>query len=568
MSRIFPNCCSPLLSTFLLAAAVAVVSGKIQAQTAYSGDYNYDGGAYVPTDTVINGTLETVGAVGNTIEAAQGFINNAGSFGVWRGSEYGGAVVSAGLGLQMRGPFSSGSGLYRSNGGARINARLGPFFLDDISVGVGAIYSDLQGTPIYGGGTPNASDDNWAAIVWASARFTTYVTDRFALTLTPFVYYLPLKGKVGWGVASPLGSLFGGQVGPASLMQMAYRIPIEGGFELSFWDEFRMSLPSNSLLSDSPEFSANFSDTTPIDYAGRYSFGYGGARDIDANGRGDFRVNDDLFDTERYYFTNAAGVNLRGNLGPSLHTMAYYNRFDVWDQDFNSHTAWNTAGALIVHEGPVFSPYALYEVSATDDNDSVYHMAVVGVNAKLRPDLLAYAQAGWLWAEANGQEDMDSWVAQVGFRQRLGQSTFHGFDAGRAPSGSFGTRYLTDFARYYLEQQIGPRARARLFAEQADLRSLGGASQSDRSATTVGLLAEFALSPRSALGLTASYENVDYVDIKRGYELWTYRAYYSRRFGQTVQGQVFYQYQEAGSGVSALDHFKEHLLFVGLMKQF
>jgi hypothetical protein len=72
----------------------------------------------------------------------------------------------------------------------------------------------------------------------------------------------------------------------------------------------------------------------------------------------------------------------------------------------------------------------------------------------------------------------------------------------------------------------------------------------------------------SSLILNASYENVDVPSISRGWELWTYRLMYRRKFGSSLNGIAYYQYQESGSGVSAQDKFSEQLLFIGMMKQF
>jgi hypothetical protein len=534
-----------------------------------SGVYEYSDGTYgAVSDAAINGAFDTAYGVGGTVDGAGRFLNDSMSFGAWRSSNYGGVGGGATLGLQMQSQFLGINGLRPGLRPGNVRGvKFGPFYITNMTAGAGVLYSDYQGTPLYGG-REVVGDDNWAAIVWASAQMTTYITDRFALTLEPFVYYLPLKNQVGWGIAAPFVGGFGAGFNPNALLRMAYRVPVEGGVEILMFDEFRATFANGSFLAETPAAWITFADSTPIDYAGRYAFGAGGSRQIDADGRSDFALNDEMFGTDQLWFTNQAGIMARGIHGDSVRTAAYYTRFDTWDSNFDNHSAWNTAGALVLREGPFITPYALYEINSRDDFETWYQQVIVGANVRLTPNLIAYAQAGWLWAQTENEENYDTWIAQAGFRQRLGPYTFHGLDAGRSPVGSFGTRYLADFVRYYLQQQLGPQAVGRLFVEKADLKTLGGESSFDRSTTTVGVSAEMALSPRSAVGVFASYENVDIPAAGRGFELWTYRAYYNRRFSNTVQGNIYYQYQQAGSGVSIYDQFSEHLLFIGVTKQF
>lgn len=560
---------------FIAAGALLGSSFSANAQvTGYRGDYTYNDGSYSGvTNDVLNRSVTATQYVTDSVDAASDFLGRNMNFGAWRANEHAYGVASGGLGFSATAPglWSSGGAVY-STGGIRpdpwVGFKLGPFYVDEVYGGAGAMYSDFQGQPITGHANSPVTDDNWAGIIWAQARLTAYVTDRFAISLNPSVYWLPLTNEVGWGVGSLFAGL-GAITGPSSLIQMALRFPLEGGFEMAFYEEFRAVYPQVSLMRNSPAYWAGLGDSTPVDYAGRYQFGgHGGAHQIDSGGRTDFALTDSLYGKEFMSFMNQASFSVRGHHSGNVYSNVYYDRLDYWDNNFDNHQGWQTIGALLIQQGPVVSPYARYELAASDHFENYYHYGVVGANMSFSPDLLAYAEAGWLSGENEYQGNTNSWIAKAGLRQRLSPYTYHGLDIGRSPVENFRNRYLSTYAQYYLTQQFGPRSNVTLFVQQADLDVLGGTGAIERSALTVGMIAETRLSEVSSLSFNASYENVDIASIQRGYELWTYRLMYSRRFGQSVNGLVYYQYQEAGSGVSAQDRFSEQLLFVGMMKRF
>lgn len=560
----------------LAAAALFVPSLSVDAQvTGYQGDYTYDDGSYSGiTDDVINGSVSATQYVHDTVAGATDFLNRNSSFGLWRADNHSYAIAGAGLGTMANIPglwTSNGVSLH-STGGASpdpwFGFKLGSFYVDEVYGGVGAMYSDIQGQPIYGGPGAPGSDDNWAAIIWARARFTAYITDRLAISINPSVYWLPLTNEVGWGVGSLMLGM-GAVTGPTALVQMALRFPLEGGFEVGFFEEFRAIYPNVSIIRNSPYYWATLSDSSPVDYAGRYQFGgYGGSHQIDSGGKSDFKLNDTIYGQEFMTFMNRASFSLRGRHGNNVYSNIYYDRLDYWDSNFDDHQGWQTIGALLIQQGPVVSPYARYELVASDHFANYYHYGVVGANMRFSPDVTAYAEAGWLSAEREFTGNTNSWIAQAGARQRLGPYTQHGFDVGRSPVESFRSRYLSTYAQYYLTQQIGPSSSVMFFIQRAELDVLGDTGAVEREGTIVGVNAETHLSSNSTLSFNASYENADMASINRAYELWTYRMMYSRQFNPSVSGLIYYQYQEAGSGINALDQFSEHLLFVGMTKRF
>ncbi len=563
---------------FLWALLVSSLSASAQV-TVQDGDYNYRNGAYRGiTDDIINRSVAAVDYAGDTAQAAGDFLNKTMNFGAWRSDNDAYAALSGGVHSQFYRPGSingSSVSLLAAGGIAPdpwLNLKLGPLNLDRVYGGAGFMYSDYTGDFINGRpiDARAASDDGFASVLWAQARLTAYVTDRFAISLTPSVYYLPFKNQVGWG----LGNLFSNinaNTAPGAILETGYRFPLLGQFQVSFYDQFRAMHTAVSLFRNSPFYWTSVADQTPVDFAGRYQFGgFGGFDRPGSRGSSKFALRDKIFDGNSIFFMNQASVNMRGRHSDDLVSNVYYNRLDYFDHSMNRTVGWNTIGGVLIQQGPVLSPYVRAEVTSSDNSGQQFHYeyALVGVNAKINPNLLAYAESGWMTSTVANHGSTESWLGRFGIRQRLGPYTSHGLDISRNPSENFANHYLINTAQYYIAQQLGAKASARAYVQQSELNSISGLSAFDRDVTTVGLIAEARLSPRSTLSLASSYENVDVPAGNLNYEMWTYRLMYNRILGQSLTGNIYYQYQETGSGASAYKAFSENLLFVGVVKRF
>lgn len=558
----------------MLACCSLMLCSEASAQSASRiGEYSYDRGVYRRvTDEVINQTINSAASVSDTVSDAEYFLNNTATFGGWRTSNNAAGIASAGLGFQLQGPFVSQSNLYDNANLPKsqwMGFRVGPLFVDEVYAGAGLMYSEYSGDPVYGAPLRAgvADDDNWAAVIWAQVRATIYVTDRFALSFTPAVYYLPLKNDVGWGLGFPLLAM-GGYTQPNALLNTAFRQPLGESLQFVMMDQFQIFHPQISLMRNSPYYWANIGDTSPMDLAGRYQFGGFGPYEIDARGDDSFALNDRFMDDDQILLMNRATFSLMGKHGSNVSTHLFYDRLDYWDHNFDDHQTWQTGGFQIMQSGPSFTPYARYEFTASDHWQTHYQHAVVGAQKSFSPDLVAYAEGGWLWSSIEYQGGTDSWVALVGARQRLGPYTWHGFDAGRTPLANFRHRYLATYGQYYLTQTIGAKSQLTLFAQQADLDVLGGGGELERSVLTVGGILSVTLSQKSNAWLSVSYEDGDIESFKRAWQMWTYRLTYARSLGHSTSAMCFYQYQNAASGTSSYDDFSEHLLYMGVSKHF
>ncbi len=541
----------------------------------YGGDYDYTRNGFYrsSTDPAVNAIFDTLGTVSGAVYDTQNVLNHATSFALWRSEDSNNSTaVSGGIGLQLRGPFQTQALLGPQSARSRwMCYKFGPFYIDNISANAGMMYSDYQGLSPYGGFSGVQGSDNWAAIVGLSARVSFNISNRFAFTASPYVYWLPLTGQVGWAVGFPGYALFGGQIAPRALFETAYRLPIEDGVELAFTDRFSAIFLQSNLLNESMLYQLNFMDTTPLDRAGRYQFGVG-AVPFDSTGNPNFSLNSNPLSADRFLYQNQFGAALRARLAENVYSNTYFNRYDWWNKNFEHINAWDTIGTILLRQGPFISPYAMYEANIQEQTKLEYHQALIGANVNLNANTLVYAQGGWLWshsAAAAVNKSSDTWIAQGGMRQRIGPYTVHGIDAGKMPfQGGFGgARYVSTFVRYYVSQQLGARISSNFYVEKADLTAIGQ-DKGDRQFLTAGVMTRVALSDRSNLGLLVTYDDVDLPQLNRGWKMWTYRAIYMRQFSDSVQGQIAYQYQQAGAGRSPLDHFQEHFLFIGATKRF
>jgi len=552
-----------------------MLCSEASAQSASRiGEYSYDRGVYRRvTDEVINQTINAAASVSGTVNEAQNFLNNTATFGGWRASNNAVGGAAAGLGFQLQSPFARQANHLSNNDtvvkSPWVGLRLGPLFVDNVYAGAGAMYSEFDGVPLYGANqSPRArDDDNWATIVWAQVRATAYVTDRLALSFTPGIYYLPLENEVGWALGFPLLTI-GGFSQPNALVHLAFRQPIGESLQFVMMEQFNVMHPQVHLMRNNPYYWTNLGDATPIDMAGRYQFGGFGPYNIDQRGSSEFALNDRFMDENQLLLMNQASMSLMGRHGANISSQLFYNRWDYWDHNFDFHQTWQSGGLQIVQDAPAFRPYARYEFTASDHWQTNYHYAVIGAQKNFNTDLVAYAEAGWLWSNIENAGSTDSWIALAGVRQRLGPYTWHGIDFGRTPMANFRSRYLSTYGQYYLVQTIASNSNLTFFAQQAELDELGNGGELARSVFTAGAILNVILSPKSEIQFTTAYEDGSIESVKREWQMWTYRLSYIRTLSSSVHASVFYQYQDAFSMNSAYDDFSEHLLYLGVAKRF
>ncbi len=542
-------------------------------------EYYYGGGRYqgLTSDVVLNGLVEMPSAAMATVNGASSFLTRRSSFGTWKdigvpnGNNLPNGFLSAttSTGLSLPNLFLNEYNL--THGQKKDNylaARVGPFWLTNVMGGAAAMYNDVQGT--FPNSNFNHETDNWTGITWLSATLTAYITDRFAITVSPWLYYLPLEGQVGWAAGSGFIGL-NSYIQPQSMAQVGFHLPI-GRWDISFYDQFQAYFLQDSILSENFFISAQASDLEPVDPAGRFQFGGFGPGYVDMTGDTRLSSNNQLFRSDRFFFRNNALFSANTAIGASTSFTGYYGRYDFWNDDMEHQGQWDTAGAMIAETEGNFRPFAAYQSTSDDSWSSSYHWLLVGAASRLNPQITAYSNVGYLWAVNGGAAtDQDSWLGTFGLRHQISPYTSHSIEFGRSVTDpEFNARTRSDYASYMINQILGPRLTVSLFAMHADRTYLGSRLRAVRehSVTAVGSVARVNINDKSNLSIYAAFERFSNENMDRGWDLWTYRANYYRRIGQSTVFNMMYQYQDAGRSANPLDSFSEHLIYAGIMKQF
>lgn len=564
----------PLLKAVGFCALLAGPAfGQMPDNVSQGQEYSYSGGRYegLSSDVVINQALDTPFALSGTVSQASQFLTDMTSFAAWKDfiQPHGFVGVSGGANVLLPNLFSNRSVLFPGNKQDPYLAyRMGPFYVDQVYGGAGVLYNDVQGTPP-GVNPVSTSDDSWSSIVWLNTRFTTYITDRFALSVNPWVYYLPLKGDVGWAAGQGLFGLTD-QITPQSSAKMGLHIPV-GRWDFSFFDQFQAFYIQDSILGENFFISADAYDLTPVDPAGRFHFGGFGPSSVDMTGDTRLTSNGQLFRSDRLFFRNNGFFQAFTKLGEGTSFSATYGRFDFWDDDMDHLGSWDTASVMLARTMGNFRPFVAYQGTTQDQWNSSDHWILTGAAFRVNPQLIGYGNLGYLWASSAEQpRDQDSWLGMFGLRQQIGPYTSHSLEAGRSVTDpEFNARTRSDYVSYMLSQVFGPRLNASLFFTYADRMYLGSQRVGrDHKVTAVGAVATSILSTKSSVSVYTAFEKMQMDEFNRAWDLWTYRMSYFRHLGHSANLHLMYQYQHASSDANPIDNYSEHLIYAGVMKQF
>ncbi len=560
-----------------IAGVCALLAGSAFGQgndsLSHGQEYYYGGGRYqgLSSDVLINGALDAPAAGVGAISGASAFLTQITTFGAWQGMQTpeGYVGLSGAMGLALPNLFTNQTSIsHIQKQDPYFGYRLGPFYVDQVYGGIATIYSDVQGNPP-GITQAGLDDDNWSAMTWLSARFTAYVTDRFAITINPWIYWLPLKNEVGWAAG---GGLFGlnSYLNPQTSATIGFHIPV-GRWDFSFYDQFQAFMLQDSILSENFFVNAQAWDMSPVDPAGRFQFGGFGPSYVDMTGDTRLSTNDQLFRSDRLFFRNNAYFNATTTIGTGMSFSTYYGRYDFWDDDMDHLGAWDTAGAVLAGTKGNFRPYVAYQGTTYDGWSSSYHWLLTGAAARVNPQLLLYGNVGYLWSSSADQSrDQDSWLGTFGARHQIGPWTSHSLEGGRSVTDpEFNQRTRSDYVSYMLTHILGPRLSTSVFLMYADRQYLNeNRVGRDHKIAAAGAVARIILDDKSTLSLFTAFERLRMEDIDRGWDVWTYRANYFRRIGMSTSFHMMYQYQDAGAGSQKADNFSEHLIYAGVMKQF
>lgn len=495
-----------------------------------------------------------------------GFLNNINLRTGWSQS-YSNGVTSTVMGGV--GPFSlPGLGIgwgnrYVDNPNGYFQLRAGPILLDNFYVGYGAIYDDIQGN--FPGRSSYGADDRWGQIVNLTFRLSMMFGDSIGVSIQPYLYWLPDKGQVGWGVPGPLGGFMGYQPNAMALAQIAWNRQV-GNWNFSLYDIFNPRIYQYNLWDILLTSQQNFGNLSPIERVGRYSLGYGAGDLTNYNPQFRAGLQPSRWDGLAGYY-NVVGARAVGTLGPDVKTLLFFYKTDYWNKNFQSANGMNTiAGGAYIQKGdPNFATYAGYNFGSADPYTSFIHWAVAGVNKRVTPGMLVFVQGGYYWnTGVNGGTSGE--LVSAGFQQMLGQRTSHYFEIGRRVyTPVTGPYSVGNYVDYRISHFLGVRSNISAYAGMSDNRSVTiGPSLSYKYA---GLIFNTNVTQRLSMFASSGWSKTSIGSNSFISDVWTHRFGLRHNLTQNIQSQAYYQYQETRYNTSAYNN-SEHFIYLGVTKRF
>lgn len=494
-------------------------------------------------------SVVSVGSLVRNINSYAGWGSSAGGF-RWNVAGGAGGAAPIGYGLGLYGEYQQNQDINR------LAFALGPLTIDGIYAGYGLIYNDVNGASRR---ESYAEDDQIGDILWLSAR-TSLVLGNFALSVQPFVYWLPQTGEVGWGMPGPFaGMLMGAGLGAQSLAQAVWAKET-GRWRLAAYDLFSPQVANYNIGQIAGGAQYFLGDLTPIDRVGRYSLGYGAGnlQNYDptlASIPGENR-------TWRPQFFNVAGLAAYCDHSPVVQSTYYFNRIDMWDDGFQHARAIINGGAAIrASDGPN-QIYSGYEFQSGNPYDQFFHTAYAGMAKQMGPNIYTYAVGRYIWITGL-TNTYQTYGGAVGLRQQLGVESFHAIEAGRGVFNP-GNQALgiEDYIQYRIGHQLGPRSSLQGYAGISNRRQ-DFVTEQDSVVRFCGAQFQWFITDRATLFASALYQDIEVEPIQR----WNSRIYttgITHLISKTTTGNCFYQYEDTRG---TLD-FTEHSLFIGISKEF
>ena len=411
----------------------------------------------------------------------------------------------------------------------RAHLKLGPLYVDLLSVEAMAIYSDYNSPDL-----ELTHGDGWLSRLDLTARLYARVTENLYFAAAGTVYYLPGDGEVGLDLAASSRSF--------ARLNWSRQI---GSWYIHAYDEARVLHRANDILDPL--------EVDEIERSGRYRFG-----------RPDDRRTNGFFDDSSLIYRNLAGVRASTLLNREWRASLLYDRTDFWEtSDFDNHYHRDRAEVLLASQGNrwVFSPYLSYTAISKDFWDTARHRFWLGGSGRLSQNVRAFGRVGYLLSSGDSSVAVkDSYLYEGGLTHDISEDTQHSLVGGLTYlDDRFGDDGLRRYARYTLAHHFGPRVRTTFFASVSS-----NEDDTDVERWIFGGDARLRLSDYTNLSVLTRYEEVDY-DQAPDADRWLHRVTLDRRLASRLYGTLGYQFED----YSRLDaSFDEHLFFTSLTRYF
>lgn len=526
------------------------------------GDYRYVPQTGLYKDVTFGDRVEDfkegagkVGAFVNNLNVATGWsqYNPDGlSYTLWGGVNQ---IRLPGGGIYYGSPFTGTTS-------GNLQLRIWPFIFDNFYLGYGLLYDDIQGN--FPGREQLPPDDRWAQIVTLSFRASLTIGNTVGISIQPYLYWLPNKGEVGWGIPGPLAGFGNYQPNLNALLTILWNKQV-GNWNLSVTDMFSPRIYQYNLWNIFVNSSSGFGDLSPIDRVGRYGLG-NGAGDL-SNYSPQARANVHPGDWKGFAgYYNVLGSRAVGTLGYDTKSLLYLYRTDFWDSHFRGDFATVSGGAYLQKGNPYFSVYGGYSFSTSQPFNTYLHWTTVGAIKRIGASTSVYAQGGYYWYTGQGDGGTGA-LATLGIVQRVGLRTNHYAEVGRRiytpPTGPAG---IEDYIDYRINHMLGSRTSIAGFVGTAKVytREQGNSF----NVKYAGLILNYLVSSRTSTFASSGWARSETGSVNSYInDTWTHRFGLHHNLTENIQFQAYYQYMDVRSNTFS-NNYSEHFIYIGALKRF
>ncbi|MBL9151149.1 MAG: hypothetical protein JNK37_01620 [Verrucomicrobiales bacterium] len=331
--------------------------------------------------------------------------------------------------------------------------KAGPLYLDVLSIGAGVVWSDYDGPRQFEPG----EEDGWLGYTSMNLRAYLRLTERFFISASGRIIYLPGVNEVGFRVGAGDGGL-------GAHVKFGYDFEV-GNWDVFVYDLFRAFHYANLYSS---------ADAEAIESAGRYRFGIADAVDR----------TDEFFNHDAGGFSNIVGIKAASPFGSNWRKEVEADHTDYWNgYDFSQHNRRDHLGAMVGYTGDriPFSPYARYDVDSFDGFDSHFHRVYGGIRGRISENVVMTGGAGYFWS-MDRNPDHDSILWDLGLVHRINSRARHSIHGGQNffTNDLIAEYTLAEYLRYNFAYSFSTRLRGDLFAQWSThegVSSFGGGSQ-------------------------------------------------------------------------------------------
>lgn len=474
-----------------------------------------------------------------------------------------GASAYFNVGPVNLGPYTS-IPIRRGSRPENAEVKIGDFYVDINYLSASLLYSDNVNL------TENNRRDKFGGAVTLGVTGLYQLNDGLQAAVSGAFIWLPFENKAGvagFGLVDPFAML---ALDSQALFNAGvnYNLTL-AGWDILAYDDFRIINRTLYSLGDQGDIDFYSGET----FDGRSDFRKQRIYTVpNSGGRPSSKRTQSTgsFDASELTYINTAGVTLTRVLPSELNTSVGYWHKNYWysgSQSSLNGALPNTqdlffAGVESIRENLRFKPYVYYSARTSDTQAGWDQFVIGGVRGPVTDYINFDGGAGYVFS---GNTPSTSLIWQVALEHEINPTTSHRIRYFRLLTDP--DRQLKETLEYQLRKVLGPHLTSGAFARRnvySDLNTDQTLSTEDQ----LGAFLNYDLAEHGKLSFQGFYSRYDFTaPAVNDYDLWTFRAIYSRQITATIYGDFIYQFEKRDS-VGVNDSYYENLIALRLTKLF